>query len=197
MLLIATLLVPFILFIGGSILLHYPLSLGALYAVNVMLIYVVLWAVFNQAIRINSQIIKIEANMLVILRKQLYMSFPVVRVSDIEIPVADIREVLLVPTGVGYQLTIRFSSEDKMMGVDVDLNPLNLNNPRVINDLLKLQPGVVCDKSTKKILFEYNNKITAWKRNYVLSVAVIALALVTFLGISIYLGTRAILLGQG
>lgn len=190
MLFIVTLLVPFILFIGGSYLLHYPLTLGVLYAFNVTLIYFVLWAVFNQAVKINTQTIALEGDMLHLLRKKLFMSFPLIREQDLEIPLAKIREIDLIPTGVGYELTVRFADQEKFFGIDMDINPLNSRNPEMIRKVLTIKPDIVIDEKTKKTLDEFEEKMTSWKNVYLISTAVIFLALFLFFAVSIYLAPK-------
>ncbi len=190
MLLLAAMLIPFIVFLGGSFLLHYPPTLGFLYSVNVVLIYLVLWAVLNQAVKINTQKIGIEGNNLVLIRKKLFMSFPLLREQDLEIPLAQIREIILVPTGVGYQLTVRFAHKEKLIGIDIDINPLYLRNSEIIKKVLELKPEISIDEKSLKILNEFKDKITSWKNVYLMSTLVICLALVIFLGISVYFGHK-------
>lgn len=190
MLFIVAILVPFILFLGGSFLLHYPITLGALYAVNFVMIYMVLWAVVNQVVKINTQKIEIEGNALVLIRKKMFISVPLLREQDIEIPLSEIREITLIPTGVGYQLTVRFASQEKLLGMDIDINPLNSRNQEIIKKVLKLKPEIIIDDKSLKILDEYSDKIASWKTVYFMSTVVICLALILFLGISLYIGPK-------
>lgn len=190
MLIAVTLLVPFVLFVGGSYVLNYPVTLGVLYAFNVTLIYLVLWAVFNQTVKIHTQKIRVEGDRLILLRKKLYMSFPLLRVTDIEIPLADIRELSLVPTGVGYQLTVRFVHEERLFGIDIDINPLNPDNAETIRKMAGLYTDIGFDERTQKILDEFETKIPSWKGVYIISALVICFALAVFFAVSIYLGTR-------
>lgn len=187
MLFVLAVCIPFILLVGGSFLLNYPATLGVLYSFNLTLIYLVLWAALNQAIKISSQEMWIKENKLLMMRKKIYMSFPLIRGSDIEIPLDAIRAISLVSSGVGYQLTVRFLHEDKVLGIDLDINPLKRANAAILRDIAK-RPEVTVDEGTQKILDKYEEKISSWKRVYFISVTVIFLALAVFLGASLYIG---------
>lgn len=187
MLFVLAVCIPFILFVGGSFLLNYPATLGVLYSFNLTLIYLVLWACLNQAVKIGSQEMWIKENKLQMMRKKIYMSFPLLRGSDIEIPLDSIRAISLVSSGVGYQLTVRFMHQDKVLGIDLDINPLKPGNAVILRDIAGL-PEVAVDEGTQKILDKFEEKINSWKRVYFISVTVIILALVVFLGASLYYG---------
>lgn len=189
MLFVLAVCVPFILFIGGSFLLNYPATLGVLYSFNLTLIYLVLWAALNQAVKINSQNMCIEENKLQMMRKKIYMSFPLVRGSDIEIPLDSIRAISLVSSGIGYQLTVRFLHEDKVLGIDLDINPLKPANAEILRNIAG-RSEVTVDEGTQKILDKYEEKIPSWRRVYFITVTVIFLALAVFLGVSLYFGSR-------
>lgn len=187
MLFVLAVCVPFILFVGGSFLFNYPATLAVLYSFNLTLIYVVLWAAINQAVKINTQEMRIAGNKLLMMRKKIYMSFPLVRGADIEIPLDAIREISLVSSGVGYQLTVRFLHEDKVLGIDLDINPLKPANAVILRDIAG-RSEVTVDERTLKILDKYEEKIPSWKRVYFISVSVIFMALAVFIGASLYFG---------
>jgi len=188
MLLVIALVSPFFLFISGAYIFDYPAPLGVLYGLNVALIYVVLWFVANQAIKVHSQKMSILGNNLYLSRKQIFFSTPVVRRLELEVPLDSVRAVSLVPTKVGYQMTVRFDQGDKTLGVDLDLNPLKTENRDVLARLLAAVPGLNCDETTGKCLEEYEKKIFSWKGSYVFSLLLIGFALVIFLFVSIYMG---------
>ncbi len=188
MILLILITVPFILFLGGAYAMHYPLPLGVLYSLNVALMSVVLWIVASQITKIHTQRLEISGNDLKLSRKQLYFSFPALRLTELEIPLELVRGISLLPTRAGYLMTVRFAQEDKTMGVDLDINPLRIENRDTINRVLEQVQGVSTDDVTRKTLLEYDKKLLSWKSNYMLSFFVIGLALVIFFFISLYLG---------
>lgn len=180
---------PFALFITGAYLFEYPVTLGILYATNIVLIYVVLWMVINQIIKVQSQAMQIYGASLLLSRKEMFLSFPIIHKLALEIPLASLRSICLLPTRLGYQLKVRFEEAGKTMGVDLDLNPLRTANKDVLQQLLVQTPGLICDETTEQCLQEYERKVRAWKGSYLFSLSLIACALVIFILTSIYLGT--------
>ncbi len=183
-----TVVVPFLLFVGGAYLLHYPVSLGFFYGLNMALMYLVLWKVVNQVIKIQTQKMGLSGCSLVLSCKQLFTSPPVFRHLDLEVPLSRIRTINLLPTRLGYLLTIRFEQEGKMMGLDMDLNPLRLENKDVLRQVLTGAPEVEIDQETENVLNRYADRVRSWKGSYAFSLAVLGLALTVFLLISLYLG---------
>jgi hypothetical protein len=179
---------PFVLFLGGAYVMDYAMPLGVLYALNFALISVVLWSVANQVTKIHTQRLEISGSNLKLSRKQLYFTFPAIRVTELEIPLELVRGISLQSTRAGYLMTARFAQEDKTMGVDFDINPLRVENRDTINRVLELVKGVKTDDVTQNTLLEYDQKLLSWKSNYMLSFFVIGVALVIFFFISLYLG---------
>lgn len=190
MFLFLTLFIPFTLFLGGAYVLDYPLALGLLYGFNMILMYLVLWKVSDQVVKVQTQKMSISGDSLVLMHKKVFTSFPVVRHVDLEVPLDRIRGITLTPTHAGYFLTIRFEQEGKTMGVDMDINPLSTANRDTIQAVLKAVPGVETDKGTEDLLNSYEDKALSWKWVYLCSGFVLILALGIFLFISIYLGTK-------
>ncbi len=189
-LLLVILVVPFILFLGGAYILHYPVTLAVLYGLNFGLMYLVLWAIANQILKIQTQRMTISEGNLLLSRKQMYMSFPIINKLELEVPLDSIRDISLATTRVGYLLTLRFDQEGKTMGVDLDINPLSCENGEVLQEVLTRMPDITADEGTRKTLCDYTKEILLWKGNYMLSFFVLSLALVIFLAVSIYLGTK-------
>jgi len=187
-LLVILIVFPFVLFLGGAYLLDYAMPLGVLYSLNFALMSVVLWSVANQVTKIHTQRLEISGDNLKLSRKQLYFTFPAIRVTELEIPLEFVREISLQSTRAGYMMTARFAQEDKTMGVDFDINPLRVENRDTINRVLELVKGVKTDDVTQNTLLEYDQKLLSWKSNYMLSFFVIGVALVIFFFISLYLG---------
>lgn len=179
---------PFILFLGGAYVLNYPLSVGMLYALNMSLIYIVLWFLVNQIVKVQTQRMKVSGGLLLLSRKQLFLSPPVLRRLDLEVPLEQIKKISLSPTRVGYLLTVRFRENDKTMGVDLDINPLRVENKTALADVLRQFPGIEFDRESRRILEEFENKMLAWRGTYVSSLFVLALALVVFFAVGVYLG---------
>ena len=190
MLLFVVLLTPFILFLGGAYVLHYPVTLGLLYAFNLVLMYIVLWMLANQVMLIYTQKMGIENEELLLSRKQIFLSLPVIRVLDLNVSLKDIKKISLSSTRIGYFLTMRFDHGDKTMGIDLDLNPLSIKNRDVLQLVLSNPLGITTDEGTARILDEYSRMMGSWKGNYVFSFLVLGLALVAFLVISLLLGMK-------
>lgn len=190
MFLFLTLFIPFTLFLGGAYVFHYPPALGLLYGFNMVLMYLVLWKVSDQVVKVQTQKMSISGDSLVLMHQKVFTSFPVVRHMDLEVPLDSIRGITLTPTHVGYFLTVRFEQEGKTMGVDMDINPLSTANRDTIQAVLKAVPGVETDKGTEDLLNSYEDKALSWKWTYMCSGFVLILALAIFLFISIFLGTR-------
>ena len=188
--LLLTLVFPFVLFIGGSYVLGYPVGVGILYSVNVALIYLVMLAINNQIIKIHTQQLEIRGSLLVLSCKQMGRSFPLMRRSDLEVPIGDIKNLLMIQTRAGYELTVQFEIDGKLMGVDLDINPLIPKNGMTIERVLGLNPAIEVDPETRGILNNYEKKVALWKGSYLLSLFVVALALIVFFIISVYLGAK-------
>ena len=188
MLLLIMILVPFVLFLGGVYVLEYPLPLGIMYSFNFALVSVVMWAVINQVTKIHTQVLEVNGGNLRLTRKQLYLSFPLIRLTELEIPLESLMGFRLQPTRAGYLLSVQFKEENKTMGVDLDINPLNVANRDVLNLILKYSEDAEIDEVTEKTLQEYDIKLLSWKSSYMMSFFVIGLALVIFFFISLYLG---------
>ncbi|WP_418790307.1 hypothetical protein [Phosphitispora sp. TUW77] len=188
MLLVILIVFPFIFFLGGSYFLDYPMPLGMLYSLNIALISVVIWFVASQIMKVHTQRLEIIGSDLRLSRKQLYLSFPVIRLTELALPLEHIKEISLLSTRAGYMMTVRFDQEDKTMGVDIDINPLRVENRDIINRVLELVKGVKTDAETQKTLLEYDKKLLLWKTSYMLSFFVMGLALIIFFFISLYLG---------
>lgn len=190
MLIILTVVIPFAMFLGGAYLLHYPVTLGLLYAFNMVLVYLVLWAAANQITKIYTQRIEIQAHKLVLLRDQLYTSFPILRKSDIEISIENVKNIALTQTSIGYLLTVLFEEENKQMGIDLDINPLRTENVDTLKEVLGQIPSLQINQTTTDILDNYQKKTMTWRGNYIFSLTVLGVALGIFLIISIFLGLR-------
>lgn len=182
--------VPFILFIGGAYILHFPWTLGLFYAFNLAIMYVIIWSLANQCIKIFSQTMVLQEHSLVLARKQIFLSFPMVRSLELQIPVESIEEITLQQSRISYQMTARFRQDGKTLGVDLDLNPLKVENKTVLQQLLQLNTGIKIDKPSRGILDKYNNEVMSWRASYTLSFFVIALALIVFPIVSIMLGSK-------
>lgn len=189
-LLLLTLVFPFILFIGGSYVLGYPVGLGILYSVNVALIYLVMLSITNRIVKIYTQRLEIRGILLVLSCKQMGRSFPVMSGCDLEVPIADIKSLILIQTRAGYELTVQFECDGKLMGVDLDINPLKPENGKLVERVLELNPAIEVNPETREILNNYEKKVASWKGSYLLSLFVVALALIVFFVISVYLGAR-------
>jgi hypothetical protein len=186
--LVLTLLVPFAMFVGGSFYLNYPVTLGLLYGFNFILMYIVLWKVIGQIIEIHTQKMSISNGNLILTREQLNTSFPLICRADLIILISAIKVIHLIPTRIGYLLKVRFEEEDKIMGIDLDINPLHIENKEVLLQAMALVGGLQIDSQTQEVLDSYNKKLASWKGNYVVSLALIAVALVMFLAVSLFLG---------
>ncbi len=182
--------VPFLLLIGGAYILDYPVGLGILYGLNLALIYLVLWKVVNQIIKVHTQKMSISGNNLILSCKQMFTSFPVFRHLDLEVPLYCIRSLRLLSTRIGYLLTVHFEQDGKTKGVDLDINPLRIENRDTLREVLSGSPGVEIDKTTENVLDGYAKNVSSWKGSYIFSLLILVLALIIFLFVSVYLGTR-------
>lgn len=186
-LLLLTIAFPFILFIGGSYILHYPVTLGALYGFNMAMIYLVGLGVSNQMIKVFTQKLEIAGDNLILARKQIFGSFPIIRELNLEVPLDHIAGLTLQPTRVGYLMKVNFQQDGKRMGADLDINPLENKNRSIINELFSRYPKIETDETTRGILSDYDNKILSWRGTYMFSLAVIGIALAVFFMISLYI----------
>lgn len=184
------LIIPPVLFVGGAYLLDYPLSLAALYGINVALMYVVLWAGGNQIIKLQSQQMIIAGQYLKLFRKQLSMIWPLIRQSELEITLNDLRGISLQQTRIGYLLTLRFQQDDKVMGTDLDLNPLRPENRDVLQRVLQMYPGVTTDETTAKIFAEFEKRMASWKAHFGFSLLLVGIAIAVFFAVSVFLGIK-------
>lgn len=190
MVVFVALIAPFILFLGGAYLLHFPWTLGLFYALNLAIMYVIIWALANQCIKIYSQSMVLAEQSLILARKQIFLSFPMVRNLELSVPIERIEEITLQQSRISYQLTLRFRQDEKTMGVDLDLNPLKIENKIILEQVLQQNAGIELDKASQGILDKYNNEVMSWRASYTLSFFVIALALIIFPVVSIMLGSK-------
>ena len=190
MVLLLALVTSLILIIGGTYLFSLPITLGFLYAFNFAVIYLIIWVLANQCIKVFTQTIKVEEGCLFLAQKQLFSTFPILRNLDLQIQVESIEEIDLEPTRIGYLLTARFNQDGKTMGVDLDLNPLKGENKAVLEQVLKLNSGIKIAEASRGILEKYNNEALAWRASYTLSFFVVALSLIIFPVVSIILGSK-------
>lgn len=190
MVFLVILLTPFVIFLAGAYVLNYPLTVGILYAFNLALIYVVLWAVGNQVVKVFTQKLSINGDSLILARKELFLRFPMLADLDLAIPLKGITDFSLKQTRIGYLFTLRFNQEGKTMGVDLDLNPLRPENGRTLSEVLAGNPKMNVDEETKTILAEYSNKALSWRGSYLFSFFILGMALVIFFVVSVYLGTK-------
>lgn len=189
-LLLLTLVFPFLFFIGGAYVLGYPAGLGLLYGINVTLIYIVALAVANRVVRIHSQRLEIHDGNLILSRKQMSLSSPITCQCEMAVPIEDISTVELQQTRAGYELTVRFEEAGKMMGVDLDINPLKSENRHTLERVLRINPDIEVNKQTREVLDRFEEQVSSWKGSYLLSLLVIGLSLAVFFVISIYLGAK-------
>jgi len=81
-----------------------------------------------------------------------------------------------------------FEQEGKTMGLDLDINPLRIENRDILTEVITRVPGIEVAQTTKTVLNDYGKKALAWKGTYVFSLLLLAVALVIFLAVSIFLG---------
>ncbi|MDT3699643.1 MAG: hypothetical protein RO469_09455 [Thermincola sp.] len=161
-----------------------------LLAFNLVVMYFVIWSLAGQCIKVFTQTMSLQAGLLVLSRKQLFFSFPVLREAGLEIPVNSIGEISLEQTRVGYLLTARFNQDGKAMGVDLDINPLKVENRVVLEQVLKSNNRIKLDEPSAKIMENYGSKALSWKASFILSFLVISLALIIFPIVSLMLGAK-------
>lgn len=161
-----------------------------LYVFNVAIIYLVIWSLASQVTKVFTQTMALEEGDLVLSRKQIIFSFPILRELGLQIPVSSIEEINLQQTRVGYFLITRFNQDGKTMGVDLDINPLKGENKVILEQILKLNSKINVDEGSLRILEKYKNEALSWKASYTLSFFVIALALIIFPVITIMLGSK-------
>lgn len=190
MVLLLALVTSLVLIIGGAYFFSLPITLGFLYAFNFAVIYLIIWVLANQCIKVFTQTMAVEEGCLVLAQKQLFSTFPILRNLDLQIPVDSIEEIDLQSTRIGYLLTAHFNQNGKTMGVDLDLNPLKGENKAVLEQVLKLNPRIKLAEASRGILEKYNHEALSWRASYTLSFFVVALALIIFPVVSIILGSK-------
>jgi|GEM_PF-3596045 len=190
LLLFSIVVLPFVIFVGGAYAFNYPVTLGVLYGFNVAVMCLVLWAAANQVCKVYTQKIETKGDMLVLSRHQMHMSVPLLRVSQLEIPLAGIRSINLQLTRIGYLLTVKFLEDGKLLGTDLDINPLRPENRDVLTGLINSLPETEVGEGTNDVLHDWEKRKLSWKGNYVFSTFVFLLALVILAAVSFYLGMK-------
>lgn len=190
MVLLLAIITPFILFVGGAYVFGFPVTLGFLFAFNFAVMYLIIWSLANQCTKVFTQTMAVEEGCLVLARRQIFSTFPILRDLELQIPVDSIKEINLQQTRVGYLLTARFDQDGKIMGVDLDINPLKRENKATLDKVLKLNDKIKLDEASREIFEKYNNEALSWRASYTLSFFVVVLALIIFPVVSIMLGSK-------